>query len=242
MTSPSRRRRTPARRARGRVASRPLCDRGGRHRSAWSKSAIRSSTSSRPTEQRSSPAAMPASASCAASSWRWVVDGGWATIVWMLPSEAVRSGIVRASMNASPAGRAAVHRRARTRASRRRPGTGAGRPRAGDGWAGPGSRPARRPAGPRASPPARCRRGVPVHPDRERGEAAQDEEGREGGEGRARVDLEGRRPAMSSRGPTTMPPRASEWPPMYFVADSATRSAPSSSGRQRSATRTCCRR
>jgi hypothetical protein len=36
---------------------------------------------------------------------RWVVDGGWATIVKTLPSEAVRSGIVRASMKASPAAR-----------------------------------------------------------------------------------------------------------------------------------------
>ena len=48
---------------------------------------------------------MPVSASSASDSWRWVVDGGWATIVWMLPRVAVRSGIVRASMNARPATR-----------------------------------------------------------------------------------------------------------------------------------------
>ena len=49
--------------------------------------------------------AIPAATISSAESWRWVVDGGWATIVWTLPSDAVRSGIVRASMNARPASR-----------------------------------------------------------------------------------------------------------------------------------------
>ena len=45
---------------------------------------------------------MPAAASDAASSDRWDDVGGWTTIVWTLPRLAVRSGIVRASMNAGP--------------------------------------------------------------------------------------------------------------------------------------------
>ena len=48
---------------------------------------------------------IPAPASAASSSWRWVVDGGWTTIVKTLPSDAVSSGIDRASMNARPADR-----------------------------------------------------------------------------------------------------------------------------------------
>ena len=48
---------------------------------------------------------IPASASAASSSWRWVVDGGWTTIVKTLPSDAVSSGSVSASMNARPAAR-----------------------------------------------------------------------------------------------------------------------------------------
>ena len=48
---------------------------------------------------------MPAWASSVSFSWRWVVVGGWATIVWMLPSDAVSSGIVRASMKAPPPSR-----------------------------------------------------------------------------------------------------------------------------------------
>ena len=38
---------------------------------------------------------------------------------------------------------------------------------------------------------------------------------------------------MRSREPATTPAMTSEWPPMNFVADSATRSAPSSIGRHR---------
>ena len=37
---------------------------------------------------------MPAAASEAASSERWLLDGGWTTIVWTDPRLAVRSGIV----------------------------------------------------------------------------------------------------------------------------------------------------
>ena len=39
--------------------------------------------------------------------------------------------------------------------------------------------------------------------------------------------------AIRARSPTSTPAMTSEWPDRYFVADSATRSAPSSSGRQR---------
>ena len=42
-------------------------------------------------EQRSIPGAIPEAARAAASSWRWVVDGGWEMIVRTAPSEAVRS-------------------------------------------------------------------------------------------------------------------------------------------------------
>ena len=53
----------------------------------------------RPT-RAPSPAEMPAAASWASSSWRWVLDGGCTTSVWMLPRDAVRGGMVRPSMNA----------------------------------------------------------------------------------------------------------------------------------------------
>ena len=44
--------------------------------SAWSTSASRSSTSSRPTEMRTRPGGMPVAASCSALSCRWVAVGG----------------------------------------------------------------------------------------------------------------------------------------------------------------------
>ena len=92
---------TPARRgsAGRRRPTRPRA-RAARPRS---KSAIRSSRSSSPTEHaEQARRVIPASARAASSSWRWVVDGGWTTIVKTLPSDAVRSGIVSASMNAPP--------------------------------------------------------------------------------------------------------------------------------------------
>ena len=77
----------------GRRGAEPAARAASRPRS---KSATRSSRSSSPTETRSRPAVIPASARAASSSWRWVVDGGWTTIVKTLPSDAVSSGIVEA--------------------------------------------------------------------------------------------------------------------------------------------------
>ena len=48
---------------------------------------------------------IPASSSSASVDWRCEVDGGWTTIVWTLPSEAVSSGSRSASMTARPASR-----------------------------------------------------------------------------------------------------------------------------------------
>ena len=42
---------------------------------------------------------IPAAMSCSSESWRCEVDGGWTTIVWTLPSEAVSSGSVNESMH-----------------------------------------------------------------------------------------------------------------------------------------------
>ena len=72
------------------------------------KSAWRSSRSSRPTDTRSRPGVIPAARSSSSVAWRWDVDGGWTTIVWTLPSEAVNSGSRSASMTARPATRATV--------------------------------------------------------------------------------------------------------------------------------------
>ena len=86
MAPAPRRRRAPARAAIG--------DRAPAPRPAASlKSAWRSSRSSSPTDTRRRPGAIPVGEQSASVDWRWVVDGGWATIVWTLPSEAVRSGI-----------------------------------------------------------------------------------------------------------------------------------------------------
>ena len=123
------------------------------------------------------PAVIPAAASAASSSWRWVVDGGWLTIVKTLPSEAVRSGIVRASMNAAPAARPPGELEGEHPAAAR--AAGASRPRAGDGWPAPGARPGDTP-GWRLEPgrERRRRRRVAVHPEGERREAAHREERR----------------------------------------------------------------
>ena len=48
---------------------------------------------------------IPAAASWRSVIWRCDVDGGWTTIVWTLPSEAVNSVRVIASMMARPAAR-----------------------------------------------------------------------------------------------------------------------------------------
>ena len=68
---------------------------------ARSKSSCRSSRSSRPTETRNRPGVIPASRSSASVIWRCDVDGGWTTIVWTLPSEAVSSVSVSASITPS---------------------------------------------------------------------------------------------------------------------------------------------
>jgi hypothetical protein len=61
----------------------------------------------RPPDRRSSAAARgdAAAFSAAASSWRWVVDGGWVVIVRTAPSDAVRSAMRIASRKARPASR-----------------------------------------------------------------------------------------------------------------------------------------
>ena len=174
---------------------------------------------------------MPAAASSAAPSWRWVVDGGWTTIVWMLPSDAVRSGIRSASTNARAAGAPPASSTASIPPpeGRRRVGdgvVGVRRAASGTGRARP---PARFPGTPRGAP--RSPRGAPCA--RERRDAAQDQERGERRQRAARVDVE--RPDGGDplrRCPTTTPASTSEWPDRYLVADSTTRSAPSASGRQ----------
>src|SRR2546421_9261582 len=64
---------------------------GGAHASACSNSASRSSGCSSPTEQRTSPSAMPARARSPASSPRCEVEAGWLSVVATLP----RLGISR---------------------------------------------------------------------------------------------------------------------------------------------------
>ena len=54
---------------------------------------------------RTRPSAMPAAASSADESCRWVVEGGWTAMVKTLPREAVRCGTVRASMKAAACSR-----------------------------------------------------------------------------------------------------------------------------------------
>ena len=129
----------------------------------------------------------------------------------------------------------APHRRAPQRASpRRTPGGGAA-----TAWSGcDGSIGYRTRATPGAVSRNAARRGrgggVALHPQRQRGDAAQDEE-------RARTapacrpcrrGAPGRRRSAAAL-PATTPASTSEWPERYFVADSTTRSAPSASGRHR---------
>ena len=74
-------------------------------------------------------------------------------------------------------------------------------------------------------------RRVALHPQGQRRDAAQDQEGRERREGAARVHVErphGGDPLARSR--RRRPARTSEWPERYLVADSTTRSAPRASG------------
>ena len=74
---------------------------------------------------------------------------------------------------------------------------------------------------------------MPLGTDGQGQDAAQDEERLERAEGGAGVDLDAMRPRRSARSdPATTPAMTSLWPPRNFVADSTTRSAPSSSGRQ----------
>ena len=188
---------SPTRRARRRRVRQRRVRRGRRAPSAaaWAaarpaaKSSRRSSRSSSPTEQRSRPGAIPASTSSASVSWRWVVVGGWATIVWMLPSDAVSSGIVRASMNAPPPARPPTTSKASMpppignwRSAQLVLGV-AGQPRI--------DHPHDAPARSRASVARTAgRRRVALHPDGQRGQAAQDQERRQRRERAAGVDLD----------------------------------------------------
>ena len=127
--------------------------------------------------------------SSASDSWRCDVDGGWTTIVWTLPSDAVSSVSSSASMTARPAGAPALD------LERQHPAAVAGTELARRDVVLRMAREARiddashavltlQPA----SPVPRVR-GVAIHPDGEGQQAAQDEEGLERPERRAGVDL-----------------------------------------------------
>ena len=176
---------------------------------------------------------MPASSSSASVDWRCEVDGGWTTIVWTLPSEAVSSGRLQ-RVDDRPAGLpAALDLEGEHPAGHPGPELAQRRPRAADGSADPGRGRAHAVLTLEPGRECRGRRGVALGPDGEGQDPAQDEERLERPEGRAGVDLDPldlgdqpraarpRRPAMTSL-----------WPPRNLVADSTTRSAPSSSGRQ----------
>ena len=79
---------------------------------------------------------MPAATSSSSDSWRCEVDGGWTTIVWTLPSEAVSSVSAIASMMARPRLATAVHLDGEHPARDTGAGTGGRRHRAADGWGG----------------------------------------------------------------------------------------------------------
>ena len=125
-------------------------------------------------------------------------------------------------------------RRRRRRAYRRRRATGAGRPRTGDGWAGPGRRP---PAPARPLEVARQREPLAAWRSMRTCSVSMPRSTRnaENGAMPPPVSICTARTLRRSarRCPATTPPITSEWPPSHFVADSTTRSAPSSSGRHR---------
>src|SRR6266542_2599773 len=70
-----------------------------------SRSSIRSSTDSRPTERRIVPAEMPAAVSSSSESWRCVVLAGWMTRLFASPTLARWLHSESASMNWRPASR-----------------------------------------------------------------------------------------------------------------------------------------
>ena len=216
----ARRHRRPCRPPRSRRAARPRSRRRGRR-----------GPRARPST-RSRPGVIPAAARASSSSWRWVVEGGWLTIVKTLPSEAVRSVIVRVSMNASPAARPPASSNASIPPPRASCSRGdvvlgvAGQRRVPDpAHAGPALEPGRERARGRSSdaPSAgRASRGRASRGTRRAGRGWRP--CRPGSRGR------GRRATRTRR---RCPPSRREWPDRYFVADSQTRSAPSSIGRQR---------
>ena len=173
---PARRSTAPARRGRPRAPrrSRPGGPRGPRARP-------------RPA---AGPGVIPAATSSASESWRWEVDGGWTTIVWTLPSEAVSSVRVSASMTARPASRPPA-----TSTASIPPATPGPELAHGDGVLRV-ARQARVEDAVHAvltfEPGGECRRGprVALHPDGQRQDAAQHEERVERADRRPRVDLD----------------------------------------------------
>ena len=140
---------------------------------------------------------IPAAARAASSSWRWVVEGGWLTIVKTLPSDAVRTGISRASMH-GPSRRAPAGQLEREHPA-------AARELAGRDLVLGMRREARVPdpadAGLGLEPRGEGRGGrrVALHPEGERGQAAHREERRVRIEAGARVDLEVADPVDEAR-------------------------------------------
>ena len=136
-----------ARRGQGRARGRPGGPRGPR---------------ARPTPG-AGPGVIPAAASCSSVIWRCEVDGGWTTIVWTLPSEAVSSVSASVSMTARPASRPPTTLDGEHPAERVRVGTGGRRRRAGGGSADRGRGRAARHPDVRARPPVprRSARGAP---------------------------------------------------------------------------------
>ena len=133
---------------------------------------------------------MPASASWASVIWRCEVDGGWTTIVWTLPSEAVSSVRVRASMTARPAARPPA-----TSTASIPPNTSGRNWRAATaccGWLGQAGIEDTSHAVLTLEPGGECRRGpgVALGAHGEGQDAAQDEEGVERADRGAGVDLD----------------------------------------------------
>ena len=175
---------------------------------------------------------IPAPRSCASVIWRCDVDGGWTTIVWTLPSEAVSSVRAIASMTARPAVAAADDLDGEHPAERVRAELAyrdvvlrmAGETGIEDALH----------AVLTLEPGRQCRGGprVALGAHGEGQDPAQDEERVERSERRRRCRSGPSRPRrMRSARPATTPAMTSLWPARNFVADSTTRSAPSSSGR-----------
>ena len=174
---------------------------------------------------------MPASTSWSGLSCRCVVEGGCTTIVWMLPSDAVRSGIRSASMKARPAGAPP----ASSTASIPPPPESCREAIAYwgcDGNAGYQTRltpgfDSRSAASRAAVAPWRSIRIASVGRPRRTRKALK------GASVPPVSTWSARTASTSDRRPATTPASTSEWPAMYFVADSTTRSAPWASGRHR---------